>query len=327
MMAALVLLLFVSVLLAGWAISAGMSAGEDAKLTLRRRLETMTGAWEATSGPCLLRDERLSSITLLNKVLVRLSRVAPRLSLVAPVVRMIRRAGLKRRAGEIFLSMPLVGFTAFLLITLLTGNRLLGMVAALPAASLPLVVVRRIRRRRALEFAEQLPEALELMGAALHAGHGLISAMAVVAEEFPDPIAHEFREVTEEIRLGLPLRDALAHLAERVDNPDIPILQVGVLVAQTVGGALAEVLENIAYTIRERFKIQREMQVLTAQGRLSGGVLTALPFFAGFSMLMLSPDYFLPLLESRTGHYMLAYAAVSLLVGHLIIRGLVRIKV
>ncbi len=165
------------------------------------------------------------------------------------------------------------------------------------------------------------------MRAALQAGHGLISAMSVVAEEFPDPIAQEFRETTDEVRLGLPLREALNNLADRVENRDIPLLLVGVLVAQDVGGNLAEVLDNISYTIRERFKLQREIRVLSAQGRLSAWVLTALPFVAGLTMSLVSPGYFLPMFHKSAGQYMLAYAVVSILIGRLFVQRLVRFKV
>ena len=167
----------------------------------------------------------------------------------------------------------------------------------------------RAPARRAL-FAEQLPDALDLVRAALQAGHGLMAALSVVADEFPDPVAQEFRDVVEEVRLGLPLRDALYNLAERVGDPDVALLDVGILTAQDVGGNLAEVLDNISYTIRERFKLQRDIQVLTAQGRLSGGVLTALPFFVGARHDRPQPGV-LRARCSSTGRasYLLAYGA------------------
>src|SRR4029450_1437937 len=118
-------------------------------------------------------------------------------------------------------------------------------------AMLPLLVLRRMARSRQKRFADQLPDALDLVRAALQAGHGLLAAMAGVAGEFPDPVAQEFRDVSEEVRLGRPLREALDNLAERVANPDVRLLEVGILTAQDVGGNLAEVLDNVSYTIRE----------------------------------------------------------------------------
>ncbi len=189
------------------------------------------------------------------------------------------------------------------------------------------MVVQRMRRKRTLKFAEQLPEALDLIRSALQAGHGVPGAFAVVSETFSDPISYEFRTMVEEMRLGLTMREALYHLSERVADPNIPILAVGILVAADSGGNLAEVIDNIAYTIRERFKLIRETRVLTAQGRLSGLVLTALPFLLGTFMYIWNPTYFEPMITQRAGHYLIAYALVSLVIGHLIVRRLVSIKV
>ncbi len=225
------------------------------------------------------------------------------------------------------LYIPLLFCVGVLGVVFLGGSRLIGLIVGAVAAMIPLIVVQRIRRKRARLFSEQLSDALDLIRAALQAGHGFLSALTVVADEFPDPIAQEFREVAEEIRLGLPMRDALYHLIERVDDPNLPILVVGILVTHEVGGNLAEVLNNISHTIRERFKLLRDTQVMTAQGRLSGRVLTALPFIVALVMLVLNPTYFAPMLQTSTGHYMLAYALLSIVVGHLVIRRLVTIKV
>src|SRR5262249_35778061 len=149
---------------------------------------------------------------------------------------------------------------------------------------MPILVVARIRRKRLLLFQEQLPDSLDLIRSALQAGHGLVTAMQVASETLPDPVAMELRYVVEETRLGLPLRDALYHLSERVGAPTVPLLIVGILVSQEVGGNLAEVVDNTAYTIRERAKLQRDVRVLTAQSRFSALVLTLLPVAVGLFM-------------------------------------------
>jgi len=163
--------------------------------------------------------------------------------------------------------------------------------------------------------------------AALQAGHSFVTALYVVADEFPDPIAEELRIVAEEMRLGMPTRDALYRLRNRVDDENLPILVVGLMVTQDIGGNLAEVLDNICHTIRERFKLLRDVQVMTAQGRLSGLVLTALPVLVAGLMFFLTPTYFRPMLESSKGLYMIGYALVSIVIGHLIIQRIVRIRV
>ena len=314
------LLIFVALVIAGYAAASALGARQEAKEALERRFAMMTGTSGARRSAGVLKDRRLSTIAVLNKVL-------PRLGLVTPFVRMIKRAGLKKRVGEVLLYVPLAACGGFVIVTGITGRASLGLIAGMVGAALPLLFVRRMARRRTALFAEQLPDALDLVRAALQAGHGLMAALTVVAEEFPDPIAQEFHDVAEEVRLGRPLREALDNLAERVDNPDVQLLEVGILTAQDVGGNLAEVIDKVSYTIRERFKLQRDVQVLTAQGRLSGAVLTAMPFLAGLGLMAFSPGYFTVMLEQQKGHYLLAYALLSLLLGHFAIRRIVRIEV
>jgi tight adherence protein B len=309
-------LVFMSLVLAGWAAAVWMQQRAEARRALASRLQTMTGPGAPGGSVPLLKDQRLSSIPLLDAILSSVP-------LVTPMVRMIRQAGLKKRVGEVVLYIPLLAMIGFLLTLMVGGPRPVAVVVAVVAGAIPLAVVHRIRHRRVVKFGEQLPDALDLVRSALQAGHGFLSALSVVAETFPDPISQELRWVGEEVRLGLPLRDALYHLVERMPDPNLPILVVGVLVAQEVGGNLAEVIDNIAYTIRERAKLLREIQVLTAQGRISGTVLTLLPVALGTFLFLLAPKYFEPMLTQQMGHYLLAYALVSVLIGRLIIRRLI----
>src|SRR5262245_871548 len=320
MLFGLALLIFASLALAGYAVATMLGAREEAKQNLGRRLSTLAGGTDGKLRAGVLKDRRLSTIGALNTLL-------PRFRFVAPLVAMVGRAGLKKRVGEVVLYILFAAGAAILLVTMVTGNPALGILGGAVGAAVPLVVVRRMASRRSARFAEQLPDALDLARAALQAGHGLMAALSVVADEFPDPIAQEFREVTEEVRLGLPLRDALDNLSKRVDAPDISLLEIGILVTQDVGGNLAEVFDNISHTIRERFKIQRETKALTAQGRMSGTLLTLLPILVATSLSILNPGYISPMFEPGTGRYMLAYAAGSLLAGHFVIRRLVRVKV
>jgi len=313
------LLVFATLALLGFAFSGMAQEREDTKDALDKRLTTMTGAPAAAQTASLMKDTRLSRIGVLNTVLQRLQ-------LTKNLVRVIRQAGLNKRVGEVILYIPLLASAAFLLVTLLLGKLMLAVIAGMFAGLLPVMVILRLRRKRLSLFGEQLPDALDLIRAALQAGHGFLSALQVVAEEFPDPIAGELREVAEEIRLGLTVREALAHLVERMEDPNLPILTTGVIITQEVGGNLAEVLDNISYTIRERFKLLREIRVMTAQGRLSGMVLTALPFIVALAMVLLSPEYFTVLLTRPAGHMMIAYAICSILCGHFVIRRLVNVK-
>ena len=314
------LLLFAAFALLGYAVSGWAQEREEAKEALGRRLTTMTGTPVGTATTVVMKDRRLSRIGLLNTLLQRLA-------ITKNLIRVIRQAGLNKRVGEVLLYMPLLASAAFLLVTLLVGRMPFAVAAAAIAGLLPLMMVMRLRRKRMGLFAEQLPDALDLIRAALQAGHGFLSALQVVAEEFPDPIAAELTEVAEEIRLGLTVREALQHLTERMEDPNLPILATGVVITQEVGGNLAEVLDNISYTIRERFKLLREVRVLTAQGRLSGLVLTALPFLVATCLVLFNPEYFKPMVETQTGWYMMGYGITSIALGHILIQRIVRIKV
>jgi tight adherence protein B len=313
-------LVFLSLALAGYAITGVSVKQQEAAESIRRRLYSTPTAAPLRDAPPLLKDQRLSSIPLLNRLL---GRIAP----VTRLVQMIRQAGLTNRVGEVLLYIPLLAALGVLGGMLITGNPLISAVLAGLGGAIPLLVVQRKRRTRMRKFSEQLPDALDLLRAALQAGHSFVTALYVVADEFPDPIAEELRTVAEEIRLGMPTRDALYRLRNRVDDANVPILVVGIMVAQDIGGNLAEVLDNICHTIRERFKILRDVQVMTAQGRLSGMVLTALPVLVGLFMYFLNPFYFKPMLETQTGNYMIGYALLSLVAGHIVIQRIVRIHV
>jgi tight adherence protein B len=315
----LALLVFLAVALGGYAASLSVGAREKASETLSARLSSVSGP-EDRRTESLLKDRRLSQIGVFDRFL---SRIQP----VQRIVRLVNQAGLRKRVGEVLLYIPLLAILGYLIGMLLSGNFLICLILAGVGGSIPLLIVQRMKNKRMLLFSEQLPDTLDLLRASLQAGHSFLTALYVVADEFPDPIAEEFRTVAEEIRLGLPARDALNGLSQRVDDPNVPILVLGVLVTQEVGGNLAEVLDNIAYTIRERFKLIRETRVMTAQGRLSGMVLALLPFGVGLLLYIITPNYFAPLLETETGGWMIAYALISIFIGHMMIQRIVRIRV
>jgi tight adherence protein B len=319
MIALIALLSFVVTVLVGYAISGWVQQRTAARESVVSRLRSLAGTMPDDAGRSLLKDPRLSGIPLLDLLLNRVL-------FVRPLVTMIQQAGLKRRAGEVLLYIPLLALIAYLFTTILGIPTILRLACGIVAGLVPIMIIRRMRRKRSLRFAEQLPDALDLVRSALQAGHGLIAAFQVVSETFSDPVAQEFRYVVDEVRLGLPLRDALYNMGARVDDPNVPILVVGILTAQEVGGNMAEVIENITHTVRERERLSREVRVMTAQGRLSGMVLTSLPFLVGGSMLLLTPDYFQPMLKNTLGHYMLAYALISIMLGYLVVRRLVRLE-
>lgn len=320
MVAIVAISFFLAVVLMGWAVSSSLGERDEARATLRSRLDKQTGVVNEPDTSNVLLDRRLSRVQMLNRLLQR-SRFIRRLAML------MRQAGLRRRVGEVLLYIPLLGSLGVLAGMLLTDNKLIAAACGLGGLAVPSMIINRMRRNRIKKFGEQLPDALDLMKAALQAGHSFLTALKVVAEDFPEPIAQELDTVAEEIRHGLPTREALLGLQERVPDPNVPMLVVGVLVVQESGGNLVEVLENITHTVRERFKLMRDVEAMTAQGRLSGMLLTSLPILVSLTLYAIMPGYFDPVLTTTTGHYMIAYCIVSIITGHLTIQRLVQIKV
>src|SRR5207244_518991 len=163
--------------------------------------------------------------------------------------------------------------------------------AGLVAFVIPFLWLLNKRRKRLKTFASQLPDALELVARALRAGHSLAAGMHVVAEEMPAPVSEEFGRVYEEQNLGIVIEDAMRSMCERVPNLDLRFFVTSVAIQRQTGGDLAEILDKIGYVIRERYRILGQVKALTAEGRLSGVVLIALPFVLFLVMLHIKPDY------------------------------------
>ncbi len=183
------------------------------------------------------------------------------------------------------------------------------------------------RKRRLGAFAKQLPEALELISRALRAGHSLAAGLNLVAEEMKDPIKSEFVRVYEEQNFGIPLEDALEEMVDRVPNLDLRFFVTAIILQRQTGGDLAEILDKIGALVRERFKIWGQVQALTGEGRLSGIVLLSLPPVLAVVVYRLNPSYVMMLFEDPLGQKMLAGAVVMQILGALVIRKIVNIKV
>jgi tight adherence protein B len=200
-------------------------------------------------------------------------------------------------------------------------------IAGVIMALVPLLWLLNKRRARLKAFAAQLSDALELVARALRAGHSLSAGMHVVAEEMPSPIADEFGRVYEEQNLGISVEDALKAMCERVPNLDLRFFVTSVLIQRQTGGDLAEILDKIGYVIRERFRILGQVKALTAEGRLSGVILIALPFFLFLVMLHIKPDYIEKLWTHPLGIKMAVAALIMQVLGALVIKKIVNIKV
>jgi tight adherence protein B len=203
----------------------------------------------------------------------------------------------------------------------------LAPIAGIIMFMIPWVWLLNKRRVRLKKFAAQLSDALELVARALRAGHSLAAGMHVVAEEMPSPIAEEFNRVYEEQNLGIPIDEALKSMCDRVPNLDLRFFVTSVLIQRQTGGDLSEILDKIGYVIRERYRILGQVQALTAEGRLSGVILLALPFALFILMLYIKPDYVEKLWTHKLGIQMSVGALILQLLGAIVIKKIVNIKV
>ena len=200
-------------------------------------------------------------------------------------------------------------------------------VAALTCALGPLGYVLLVRKFRHKAFARQMPDALELIARALRSGHSLASGLSVVVEEMPEPVSKEFSLAYEEQNLGIPLEVALKNMLKRTPNMDLKFFVTAVAIQRSAGGDMAEILDKLSHLIRERFKILGQVQALTGEGRISGLVLMALPVATFIAIYYINPGYIEPLFEDPRGRTMIGVAAGLQVVGAVVIKKIVNIKI
>jgi tight adherence protein B len=201
------------------------------------------------------------------------------------------------------------------------------MVVAAVAAIAPFLFVLQKRERRFEHMRQFLPEALDLMAGAIRAGHSFSSGMSISARESPEPIRREFRQCCDEQNYGLELRAALTNLQYRVPIAEVRMIVTAVLIQSESGGNLTEILDKVSHLIRENYRIRRQIQVHTAQGRMSGVVLSVLPLAIGFFLYMLNPKQMSLLWTEPLGRKLMYTAIVMIVLGGLVIRKIVRIRI
>jgi len=195
------------------------------------------------------------------------------------------------------------------------------------AGAFPILYVARKRKQRLQTFNAQLPDTLDLLSRSLAVGHAFSESLNQVASEMPDPIAAEFRITFEEQKLGLSIKMALDRLTERVPLLDLRLCVTAMHIQRETGGNLAEILEKVSQTIRERFKIMEDFRTMTTSSRLSGWILCGLPFALVFVLTVFNPDYMAVLIHDQRGHYVIGFALVWQIFGMLLIRKFLSIKV
>jgi tight adherence protein B len=319
LVAILTFLIVTCVVFALWVTVSG-GARQDA---IQQRLEAVRQTerrGNASLEVQLLRDEMLSTVPALNQIMMKWS-------WAGSLRKYINQAGLTTKPATVVMIMGVFACTAYLLVGFLYHQLVLSIAAALIGAFVPIAVLSFKRSSRLGKFEEHLPEALDLLGRAVRAGHSFTTGLELIAQECGEPIASEFRTTFEEQNLGLPLRDSLLNLSERVPVVDVQLLVTALLIQRDSGGNLAEILDELSRVIRERFRIYREVKVKTAQGRLTAGILILLPLIMLAAMGALNPGYIRVLFVDPTGRMMLYVAGGMQIFGSILLWKIVNIEV
>ncbi|HTU50605.1 MAG TPA: type II secretion system F family protein [Acidobacteriaceae bacterium] len=303
-------------------VATGSGATEQTKQTLAVLQSALAFDKSQMGDPIvdIRKSELLSAVPWINRWLLKLE--------VAPSLRgLLYQAGVKWTAGGLILmSIACFVFPAYL-IYLRTGAIIFAVAIGIIAGIAPIFYVLYKRKQRFEKFEQQLPEALDLMVSALRAGHSLVAALGLVAHECPNPIGPEFRISCDEQNYGLELRTAMTNMLARVPLQDLKIVVTGILIQKESGGNLAEVLDKTAYVIRERYRLKRQVQVHTAQGRLTGWILSFLPVVLGIALYLINPATMSLLWKRDIGIKLLYAAAAMTITGALIIRKIVNMEV
>lgn len=268
----------------------------------------------------LARNELMSEIPWMNQMLINIQATFH-------LKRMLDQADLHITPSRLMMFSFMSGMLGGLAASVLTVFLPLMILVGLACASIPFMHVWYKRKKRFDKFLEQLPEALDLVSRALSAGHAFSEALHMVSSEMPEPIATEFRKAYEEQNLGLSVKLALENLTQRMPLLDLKICVTAILIQRETGGNLAEILEKVAYTIRERFRILGDLKTLTTSSRMSAWLLCALPIFVALAVTFLNPDYMSVLWKDPRGHYLIALALFMQITGMLIVRKILRIQI
>ena len=268
----------------------------------------------------LLRDEQLSQIPALDTLLRKSERVSA-------IQKMLSQAGVTMRAGNFLGLCAVAGIVAAILGYAFTKRIEFMWISLLVGFMLPYSWASIKRNKRFEKFEELFPEAIDTLARAVRAGHAFTTALEMITNEVAEPVSGEFRQLYEEQKFGMPVRDALMNLTERMPLVDVKFFVTAVMLQRETGGNLAEILDNLSYVIRERFKIQRQVRVYTAQGRLTMALLMGMPPIIVTVMLVLNPGFIKPLFNDPIGHTLLVAGITLQTVGYFVIRKIIRIQV
>ena len=295
---------------------------EASQEILRQRIKTGGGAVrQRTPGIGLLKEvERFSVIGPLNSLLSGSGVIGAKLR------DLVHMSGVKMTVGQIVIGSACLALVGYILAVMWIPSVLLGVLSGLLLGFMPYGILQFLRARRLNKFEEQFPEAVDLIARALRAGHAFPTGLSMAADELPQPVAAEFKLLHDQQNYGLPLPDALRAFAKRVPLIDAQFFVTAVLTQREAGGNLAEVLDNLSGVIRERFKIKRQLRVVSAHGRLTGTVLAAMPPSLGLFLMLRMPDHFDILTSDPTGIRMIMVAVFLQILGGFLIYKITKVE-
>ena len=268
----------------------------------------------------LARQELMSEIPWVNRVLLRMQ-------ITSQLKQIIDQADSQITVMRLVLFSLTAGVFAFLAVTMLSPSILMALLFAVIAAALPFLHIFSKRRKRLNKFLQLLPDALDLMSRGLSAGHAFTEALQMVSSEMPEPISMEFRKTYEEQNLGLSLKLALENLVQRVPLLDLRMCVTAVMIQRETGGNLSELLEKVAHTIRERFRIMEDLKTMTLSSRWSAWLLCGLPIFLAVYVSVMNPGYMDVMWRDPRGHWLLAIAGIMQVLGMLMVQKIMKIRI
>jgi tight adherence protein B len=286
---------------------------------LRSRLKR-PGKSRSVVGALLKQEERLSDVDAFDTALGKVG------GLTAPLQRTISQAGLKVTVSTVLLGSGVLALVTYAVVVQFLHIPLVGVALAVFAACAPYTYISFMRGRRMLQFEEQFPEAIDLLSRALRAGHALTTGLSMVADEMKEPVGPEFRQLFDEQNFGRPLDQALKSFALRIPTIDARFFVTAVLTQREAGGNLSEVLDNLARIIRDRFRVKRQVRVISAHGRITGWVLSALPVTLGLIFAVMDPETYRTFYNDPLGVKMIIGALTLQIVGVFIIKKIVQIE-
>lgn len=314
-------MVFVAVLLLVYSmVVPAMGSERQAQKRLRKRIGQVVDDFDRPTAGSLLREKYLKELSPLERMLESLPGMAG-------LSRLIEQSGRIFPAYRLVLLSAILGGVTLLVVWTLTRQPLMALFAAAAVSFIPFIKIKQDRNKRLAKFEEQLPEALDSMARALQAGHPFNETLSLVAEEMDDPVAREFGLVFADINYGADVRSAFLSLLERVPSMSLMTLVTSVLVQRETGGNLAEILQKLAALVRGRFRFQRKVKTLSAEGRMSAWVLTMVPFALFAVISITTPDYLPVLTRDPMGIKMIIGAFVLMVLGIFWMRRIIRIEV